>query len=388
MEVKEGYKQTEVGVIPEDWVVKELDVIGSFKKGKGIRKDEVVSDGIPCVRYGELYTLHHEYIKGFSSFISSESAKKSQKLNKGDLLFAGSGETKEEIGKCAAFLDDREAYAGGDVIILSPRKTNPLLLGFILNHELVVRQKAQLAQGDAIVHIYPNNLSRISVPLPPTKAEQTAIAAALSDADALIQSLEKLIAKKRSIKQGAMQELLKPKEGWVVEKLGEIAARITTGKLDANAMVENGEYRFYTCAKEFYHIDHFAFNTEALLVSGNGANVGYIHYYKGKFNAYQRTYILTDFSKDIFYVKLYMDSYLKNRIVAEVNAGNTPYIKMDTLTEMVIHIPKEKSEQIRIAAILSDMDAEIAALEAKLAKYKQIKQGMMQELLTGRIRLV
>jgi len=243
MELKEGYKKTEVGVIPSDWLVKKLGEIGSFKKGKGIRKDEIISDGIPCVRYGELYILHHEYIKGFSSFISSESAKKSQKLNKGDLLFAGSGETKEEIGKCAAFLDGREAYAGGDVIILSPRNTDPLLLGFILNHELAVRQKAQLAQGDAVVHIYPNNLSSISIPLPPTKAEQTAIATALSDADALIQSMEKLIAKKRLIKHGAMQELLKPKEGWVVKKLGEIA-EYKNGKSFENLISAHGDFNY------------------------------------------------------------------------------------------------------------------------------------------------
>ena len=136
MEVKKGYKQTEVGVIPEDWEVKRLGGIGSFKKGKGIRKDEVISDGFPCVRYGELYTVHHEHIKGFSSFISSKTAKESQKITKGDLLFAGSGETKDEIGKCAAFLDDQEAYAGGDVIILSPQNCNSHLLGFLLNHEI------------------------------------------------------------------------------------------------------------------------------------------------------------------------------------------------------------------------------------------------------------
>lgn len=194
--------------------------------------------------------------------------------------------------------------------------------------------------------------------------------------------------KKRNIKQGAMQELLKPKEGWVMKRLGEICSKITTGKLDANAMKENGEYRFYTCAKSFCFIDKYAFDDEALLISGNGENVGYVHYYKGKFNAYQRTYVLTGFNSNIHYIKLYLDKFLEARITTEVNAGNTPYIKMGTLTYMEIALPIDTEEQTRIATILSDMDAEISALETKLAKYKQVKQGMMQELLTGKTRLI
>jgi type I restriction enzyme S subunit len=249
--------------------------------------------------------------------------------------------------------------------------------------------------GSAQQVINLKDINKLVVLLPKEKSEQIAIAAALSDVDDLLNSLDALIAKKRLIKQGAMLELLTGKKRlpgfsgeWKVMNLGDICGKITTGKLDANAMREDGEYRFYTCAKEYYQIDNYAFDTEALLVSGNGANVGYIHYYKGKFNAYQRTYVLFDFSEDIFFVKLIMDQYLQQRIKVEVNAGNTPYIKMDTLAGMEIHLPSTKSEQIAIAEILSDMDAEISALEQKREKTRLLKQGMMQELLTGRIRLV
>src|SRR3989339_1762729 len=153
---------------------------------------------------------------------------------------------------------------------------------------------------------------------------------------------------------------------WDVKNLGNVCEKITTGKLNANAMVDGGEYRFYTCAKDFYQIDRYVFDTEALLVSGNGANVGYIHYYKGKFNAYQRTYVLSDFSADIQYIKLFMDRNLQERIRVEVNAGNTPYITMGTLTEMQIMIPPTKDEQVAIANVLSEMDAEIEKLESQL----------------------
>lgn len=109
---------------------------------------------------------------------------------------------------------------------------------------------------------------------------------------------------------------------WHHKNLGDIC-RIRTGKLDANAMVVGGKYRFYTCAREFYQIDEYAFDTEALLISGNGANVGYIHYYSGKFNAYQRTYVLDGFIHNIEYVKYFLDMYLNERIYGEKKEGNT-----------------------------------------------------------------
>ncbi len=394
MELREGYKKTEIGVIPDEWDVKTIGQIGFFSKGKGIRKDEAQSGDIPCVRYGELYTLHGDYIKFFGSFISREVSRTSKKLKSGDILFAGSGETKEEIGKSAAFLYDIEAYAGGDVIILSPQYGDSLFYGFLFNSTLVNKQKANKGQGDAIVHIHASSLSDILIPLPP-HPEQQAIAAVLSDVDGLISSLTKLINKRKNIKQGAMQELLtgmKRLEGfsgeWVQTTLDEVCEMITTGKLDANAMKREGQYRFYTCAKDYFLIDEYAFDAEALLISGNGANVGYIHYYKGKFNAYQRTYVIIGFTENILFIKLFLEKHLADRISTEVNAGNTPYIKMDTLTDMIISLPATREEQTAIANILSDMDTEIEALEQKLNKYKTIKQGMMQELLTGRIRLV
>ncbi|MCA8835860.1 MAG: restriction endonuclease subunit S [Proteobacteria bacterium] len=117
---------------------------------------------------------------------------------------------------------------------------------------------------------------------------------------------------------------------WAVKPLGELC-EIATGKVDANAMVENGQYRFYTCAKNYYFIDDYAFDTDALLISGNGANVGYIHHYKGKFNAYQRTYVLDKFPENILFIKHYLDYNLHKRIFVEKKEGNTPYIVKSTL---------------------------------------------------------
>lgn len=154
---------------------------------------------------------------------------------------------------------------------------------------------------------------------------------------------------------------------------------ITTGKLDANAMKQNGKYRFYTCAKEYYKIDSFAFDTEALLISGNGAYVGYIHYYKGKFNAYQRTYVLDKFKYNILYIKYFLDYYLPSRILSERKEGNTPYIVLSTLSYMPIKIPNENMENT-IVSTLSKLDKKIDLTENKFILLNKEKKSLLQQM--------
>jgi len=181
--------------------------LGIFSKGKGIRKDDVVAEGFPCIRYGEIYTKHSDYIRKFYSFIPARVAKESQLLSRGDLLFAGSGETAEEIGKCVAFLGDEEAYAGGDIVIFTPINQNSMYLGYLMNHSSISSQKARMGQGDAVVHISAKNLGDMKLNIPPLE-EQIAIATVLSDMDAEIAALEQKREKTRALKQGMMQELL------------------------------------------------------------------------------------------------------------------------------------------------------------------------------------
>ena len=199
--------QTRLPGFQGEWEVKRLGDVGVFSKGSGIKKDEVVADGLPCIRYGEIYTHHNDHVRAFNSFISPETAKKSQRLEKGDLLFAGSGETAEEIGKCVAFLWELEAYAGGDTIIFRPSGQSSEYLGYLMNHSSVAAQKARMGQGDAVVHISARNLARLELHLPHLP-EQTAIAAVLSDMDAELVALEQRRAKTRALKQAMMQELL------------------------------------------------------------------------------------------------------------------------------------------------------------------------------------
>jgi type I restriction enzyme S subunit len=385
MELNKGYKKTDIGVFPIDWDCAKIGSFTGVKAGgtPSTNVKEYWGGNIRWMNSGELnLKIVSEVENRITELGLDESAANLFPKNCVLIGLAGQGKTRG-----TAAINVVELCTNQSIAAIFPSETvDYLYLYYNLDsryNELRGMSTGDGGRGGLNLKI----IKSIYIPIP-KKKEQLLISEALSSIDKLLKGLEKLIAKKRNIKQGAMQKLLQPKEGWEVKKLGAVVGRVTTGKLDANAMKENGEYRFYTCAKDYYLIDEYAFDTEALLVSGNGANVGYIHYYKGKFNAYQRTYVLTDFSINVFYIKLYLDSYLKDRITTEVSAGNTPYIKMDTITDMVIHYPSNVEEQTRIATILSDIDAEITALETKLEKYKKVKLGMMQNLLTGKIRLI
>ena len=166
--------------------------------------------------------------------------------------------------------------------------------------------------------------------------------------------------------------------GWEYVRLGDIC-KITTGKLDANAQVENGQYPFFTCAERPFNIDSYAFDTEALLISGNGANLGYINYYKGKFNAYQRTYVLDHFSVNIQYVKWALKVLLPKRIAIEKSSSNTPYIVLSTLADLKIPIPNN-SKQNHIANLMQSFERELSNQLALNDLYNKQKQYMLRQM--------
>jgi type I restriction enzyme S subunit len=190
-----------------NWHTRTLGSLGKFCKGKGINQNQLVTDGIPCVRYGEIYTHHQDYIREFFSFISPEIAKVSQRIRKGDLLFAGSGETAEEIGKCVAFLGDNEAYAGGDIVIFSPARDDSQFLGYLMNHASIVSQKARLAQGNSIVHVSASNLGKLRLSLPDLD-EQQAIAKLFETVDNTLHNLKNQARLLEAEKSALMQQLL------------------------------------------------------------------------------------------------------------------------------------------------------------------------------------
>jgi len=190
-----------------EWCTFRLGELGTFLKGRGIKRDDVRRTGVPCIRYGEIYTIFADYTSSTASFVDHVVAKQALPIRAGDLLFAGSGETHAEIGKCVAFTGTGPAVAGGDIVVLRGTTFNPSYLASLTNTPAIAAQKARRGQGDAIVHLSSRALSDIVVNLPP-QDEQDAIAAMLIDVKDQVDVLHSRLAKAKAIKQGMMQELL------------------------------------------------------------------------------------------------------------------------------------------------------------------------------------
>ena len=189
------------------WTTRKLSAVGKFLRGRGIKRDDVRLTGVPCIRYGELYTTYTDYTVSTVSFVRAAVAATALPIRGGDILFAGSGETKEEIGMSVAYIGDKPAVAGGDIIVLRATEYDPVYLASLLNTPGVAHQKARGGQGDAVVHINWRVLAEIEVTVP-ALPEQHAIAEVLRDADGEIATLERRLKSARAVKTGVMQELL------------------------------------------------------------------------------------------------------------------------------------------------------------------------------------
>ena len=177
--------------VPQGWEVKKLGEVGLFLKGKGIKKDELVTQGLPCIIYGQIYTTYDYYTYNLISFIPEYLKHSTTEIFKNDILFAGSGETKEEIGKSITYLGNTPAYAGGDIIILRQNVLISKYITFYLN-SIGRKQLNKLGQGDSVVHIYKSSLEKINIPVPPLE-EQKKIAEILSLWDKAIEQTKELI---------------------------------------------------------------------------------------------------------------------------------------------------------------------------------------------------
>lgn len=160
-----------IGEIPEHWEVKRLASFGKFSKGGGFSKSDLTENGVSAILYGDIYTKYDIQIKNSVRFISKDTAKNSIELKYGNLLFTGSGETMEDIGKCVVFLSNEKTVAGGDVIIFEQNTNNNLFLSYVLNTEGVKYEKARYSKGEIIVHTYGSKLKNIYIPIPPIEEQ-------------------------------------------------------------------------------------------------------------------------------------------------------------------------------------------------------------------------
>ncbi|MDY5162406.1 restriction endonuclease subunit S [Leuconostoc citreum] len=226
----------------------------------------------------------------------------------------------------------------------------------------------------------------------PNAEEQQKIGSFFQQLDETIALHQRKLDLLKEQKKGFLQKMF-PKNGakipelrfegfsddWEERKLGDIT-KISTGKLDANAMVENGKYDFYTSGIKKYRIDVAAFEGPSITIAGNGATVGYMHLADNKFNAYQRTYVLQEFLVDRSFIFSEIGNKLPKKIKQEARTGNIPYIVMDMLTELKLSIPQNNSEQQKIGSFFKQLDTTIALHQRKLDLLKEQKKGFLQKM--------
>ena len=282
--------------------------------------------------------------------------------------------SRATIGECSLSL--RECATNQGFQSLVSKKCNVDFLYYLIQTKK--KDLIRKSCGSTFLEISANEVRKIQVSVP-SDVEQQKIAGLLSLIDKRIATQNKIIEKLQSLIKGIAQHCIKEStSGNTYVKLGDIC-QITTGKLDANAQVDNGIYPFFTCAEQPFKIDSFAFDTEALLISGNGANLGYINYYKGKFNAYQRTYVLDLFSENIQYIKWALKVLLPKRIAIEKSSSNTPYIVLSTLTDLRLPIPC-KSKQSFIANLMQSLERKLSNQIAQYDSYNYLKQYLLRQM--------
>ncbi len=405
------YKQTELGLIPEDWEVKKLGELGFFFKGKGVPKTSIETEGkYKCLTYGDLYTKYDYVIKNVKSFIND--ASDSQEINFGDICIAGSGETIEDIGKCAVFIDDKTGYAGGDIIIFRSDE-NPLTLSYILNSDLCKRQKYRLGQGHSVVHIYSSQLQNLKIPLPPLP-EQKKIADCLSTWDSAIEKQSALINALTDRKKALMQQLLTGKKRlpgfsgeWKEVSLIELAD-FRRGSFPQPYGLpewydnENGEpfIQVYDVGDNFNlkpttkskiselaQVQSVFIKKGTLIVTLQGS-IGKVAI--TNYDAYiDRTLLLFSSFKmkvDIYFI-MYQIHNLFNIEKEKAPGGIIKTITKEVLSNFKIKLPSFE-EQTAIAEILATADRELQLQKEKLAHLQLQKKGLMQVLLTGKKRLI
>ena len=388
MEIQKGFKQTEVGIIPIDWNLVSIEAMsipnglvrGPF--GGALKKEFFVPKGYKVYEQRNAIYCDVSIGRYYINYSKFDELRRFE-IKKGDFIVSCSG----TIGRIYQIPGKFEKGVINQALLKITINDNQFSDKYFNQYFKWGKFQQRIidnTQGGAMKNLIGMmEFKKTLIPLPPTKAEQIAIATALNDADELITQLEKLIAKKRAIKQGAMQELLKPKDGWEVKKLGEVL-KVRHGKSQKEVAAYNGVYPILASGGVIGRAKVFLYDKPSVLIGRKGT-IDEPQYKDTPFWSvdtlfYTEIYQGYD-AKFIFYMFNLIDWYSYNE------ASGVPSLNAKTIELIEKQFPKFE-EQTHIAQILSDMDAEIEALKKKLNKHKMIKQGMMQNLLTGRIRLV
>lgn len=410
---KNNFKHTELDWIPKDWEVKKLKDFGVFSKGKGITKKEVLetfTKGISCIRYAELYTKYNYYTESLVSRINKKSSSKSKEISHGTILFAGSGETLEDIGKSIAYIGKEKAFAGGDIITFDQDSNNSKFLGFLLNYDIVRSQLYKLGQGHSVVHIYSSSLKNVSVPLP-TLPEQQAIADCLSTWDVAIDKQQQLINVKEQQHKGLRQllltgkkRLINPETGqvfdgvWVEKRLGEYFSERKETKLNNLPLLSIGENGVYPQSESNKKDTSNKNKDKYKRICPNDIGYNTMRLWQGRSALSDLEGIVspaytilkpTSKANSLFFSYLFKLNEVIHRFYrnSQGMVSDTLNCKYKDFSIIKLKLPSLKEQKV-IAEVLEAFSKEIELLQQQLHQLQLQKKGLMQALLSGEKRLV
>ena len=388
MELMPGYKQTEVGVIPEDWDVSTVGREFEIKLGKML--DAEKNTGVPkpylgnkAVQWGRID------VDDLPTVPMTRADIESYRLRKGDLLVCEGG----EVGRAAIWHEqlDECYYQKAIHRLRALHGFEPYLMVGLLRQWADSGRLANYVTKTSIAHLSREKFLAITMPVPP-QAEQRSISKVLRDLDGLLAQLNGLIVKKRSIKQATMQELLTGKrrlpgfEGeWEVKRLGELCSMKSGESITAKSIDAVSPFPCYGGNGQRGFTTRFTHEGDYCLIGRVGALCGNLLKVSGQFFASEHAIVVRAFENvDVAWLTLALGTLNLNR---RAESSAQPVLTVSKLLPLEVNVPSTKQEQLTIATVLSDMDAELVSLEARLDKARELKQGMMQQLLTGKIRL-
>lgn len=403
--VPSGYEKTEFGIFPCDWVTdKRLKDIGTFGKGKGLPGDKMTLKGVPCVGYGDIYMKYNNFhFEKAKSFVDEETASESQPIQKGTLLFTGTGETAEEIGKCVCYNGDETIYAGGDIITFISNEVNPLFLAYQQYQDFSLRNKASFGQGHSVVHIHADNLEKLNVAYPKSTDEQSKIAEILMKWDEAIELQEKTIKKLHTKRDAVVQRVIKKKEGWHQEILSNLLVERTEF-----ATKEDGyPHAALTMDGVMQKTDRY---NRDFLVKSDDKKYKVTHYNDICYNPANLKFgviCVNKYENDAIFSPIYI-TYETNpqynadfvgsilcsadfiRYIRKYEEG-TVYerqaVKSSDFLRGVIWVPDTKEEQDQIASIISEINTYIKKQVDYCNLLKQQRKALQQYLLNGIVRV-
>lgn len=387
-DVPAGYKKTEVGVIPEDWEVSTIGKVLKIRHGKSQKQVESEGGRYPILATGGQIGFANAYL-----------------YNKPSVLIGRKGTIDKPRFVEHPFWSVDTLFYSEISAGIDPK--------FIFYKFCEIDWRAY-NEASGVPSLNASVIEAVSIGLP-KPIDQQKISSLLSDVDDLIEGLEKLIAKKQAIKAATMQQLLtgrtrlpqfalrtdgSPKgfknselgdipEDWQIVEIGQYV-KITTGDKNTQDRTADGDYPFFVRSETVERINTYSFDGEGVLTAGDGVGTGKIfHYIKGRFDFHQRVYLMSNFSAQLdgYFFYLYFGENFFNRITGMTAKSSVDSVRREMISEMKILLPNH-GEQLKISSVIFDLEYELQLLRQRLFKVSELKQGMMQQLLTGKIRLV